>query len=76
MTPRRLLIGLVALYRRWLSPLMGRHCRFYPTCSHYAEQAIYLHGVPRGAWLALKRISRCHPWSPGGVDRVPARRAA
>lgn len=76
MTARRFLIGLVALYRRWLSPLMGRHCRFYPTCSHYAEQAIDRHGVPRGAWLALKRMSRCHPWSPGGVDHVPARRAA
>ena len=54
-----------------LSPLLGSHCRFYPTCSSYAKQAIIEHGALRGSWLALRRLGRCHPWHEGGVDPVP-----
>lgn len=65
-----LLIGLVRLYR--LVPLraVGR-CRFYPTCSAYALEAVARHGAVRGTWLAARRLGRCHPWNPGGVDHVP-----
>jgi putative membrane protein insertion efficiency factor len=68
---RPLLIGLITLYRWFVSPLLGPNCRFYPTCSSYALQAIEQHGALRGSWLALRRIGRCHPWNPGGVDPVP-----
>lgn len=66
-----LLIALIRLYRRVLSPLIGGQCRFTPTCSNYAEQAIELYGPWRGSWMALKRILRCHPLCAGGVDPVP-----
>ena len=65
---KHLLLGLITLYRWTLSPLLGSRCRFYPTCSAYAAEAIEVHGAPRGAWLALKRISKCHPFHPGGYD--------
>ncbi|MBL8260073.1 MAG: membrane protein insertion efficiency factor YidD [Candidatus Competibacteraceae bacterium] len=68
---RALLIGLIRGYQVLLSPLLGQHCRFYPTCSQYAREAIEVHGVPRGLGLALRRVLRCHPWHPGGVDPVP-----
>ena len=68
---KRLLLALIAGYRLLLSPLLGPNCRFYPTCSAYAAEAIDTHGVLRGTWLAVKRISKCHPWHPGGVDPVP-----
>lgn len=68
---RRLLILGIKSYRYLLSPLLGNRCRFYPSCSCYAEQAIAGHGVLRGSWLALRRLARCHPWHPGGVDLVP-----
>ena len=68
---KRLLLGLIAGYRYFLSPLLGPSCRFYPTCSSYAAEAIETHGSLRGAWLSLKRIAKCHPWHPGGVDPVP-----
>ena len=68
---KRILIGLIAAYRVLLSPLLGPSCRFYPTCSAYAAEAIEKHGALRGTWLALKRISKCHPWHAGGVDPVP-----
>ena len=68
----RVLLGLIAVYRRVISPLLGPHCRFAPTCSEYAAEAIRTHGALRGGWLAVKRVGRCHPWSSGGVDRVPA----
>ena len=58
-------------YRRFVSPLLGQHCRFYPSCSEYAYQAIAKHGVARGGLLAVKRLLRCHPFHPGGVDHVP-----
>ena len=67
----RLLIALVTAYRYMLSPMLGRHCRFYPSCSAYAVEALERHGALRGAWLAVKRLARCHPWHPGGYDPVP-----
>ena len=70
---KRLLLGLINAYRYLLSPLLGPSCRFYPTCSAYAAEAIDTHGAVRGSWLACKRILKCHPWHPGGVDPVPPR---
>lgn len=67
-----LLLGLIRLYQLTLSPWLGRQCRYEPTCSHYATEAIERHGVRRGAWLALKRLGRCHPWGRSGYDPVPA----
>ncbi|GIW45283.1 MAG: hypothetical protein KatS3mg077_2565 [Candidatus Binatia bacterium] len=64
-------IGIVRLYQLFLSPLLGPCCRFSPSCSEYACQAIAKYGTWRGGTLALKRIGRCHPWSPGGWDPVP-----
>jgi uncharacterized protein len=71
---RLLLVGLIRLYQLLISPLFPQSCRFYPTCSRYAMVAIRDHGALRGTWLAFGRIARCHPWHPGGVDFVPARR--
>jgi putative membrane protein insertion efficiency factor len=68
---KRVLLVLISAYRVLLSPLFGASCRFYPTCSTYAIEAIETHGAARGTWLAVKRILKCHPWHPGGVDPVP-----
>lgn len=68
---RTILIALIRGYRYLLSPLLGPSCRFAPTCSCYAQDAIARHGALRGGWLALRRLSRCHPWHPGGYDPVP-----
>jgi len=68
---RRALIGLVRAYQYLVSPFLGVHCRFYPSCASYAHEAIDRHGSLRGGWLALRRILRCHPFSPGGYDPVP-----
>ena len=62
---------LIRFYQIVLSPFVGQHCRFYPSCSNYALEAIQRHGSARGSWLAVKRLCRCHPWHPGGVDPVP-----
>jgi putative membrane protein insertion efficiency factor len=62
------LIGLVILYKATLSPLLGRHCRFTPSCSSYFRQAVEKHGALRGGLKGLARIGRCHPWHPGGHD--------
>ena len=70
---RELLILPIKLYQWAISPLIGPHCRFYPSCSQYAAEAILKHGVLRGSWLAIARLARCHPWHPGGVDLVPQR---
>lgn len=71
---KRILLALIGAYRWLLSPLLGASCRFYPSCSAYATEAIETHGALRGTWLALKRIAKCHPWHPGGVDPVPPRK--
>lgn len=65
-----LILGIL-VYRYTLSPIVGQECRFYPTCSHYAETALRKYGALRGSWLAAKRICRCHPWHEGGFDPVP-----
>ncbi len=67
----RLLGALVAAYRYLLSPMLGRHCRFFPSCSEYAQEALARHGALRGSWLAARRVARCHPWHPGCYDPVP-----
>ena len=68
---KALLLGLIAVYRYAISPMLGRKCRFMPSCSEYASEAIHRHGSVRGSWLALRRVLRCHPWNPGGYDPVP-----
>lgn len=68
---RRVLVAIIRAYQYLLSPWWGNHCRFTPTCSHYAVEALERHGVLAGLWLAIKRILRCHPWSAGGYDPVP-----
>ena len=68
---RWFLIGLVRFYRYAISPLTGPSCRFTPTCSAYALEALEVYGAARGGWLAIRRIGRCHPLHPGGYDPVP-----
>ena len=68
---KRLLLLLVQFYRSWISPLLPPSCRYYPTCSAYAMEAIERYGARRGGWMALKRILRCHPLHAGGYDPVP-----
>ena len=68
---KKFALALIRLYQVTLSPLLGRHCRFHPTCSNYAYQAIEKHGIFKGIPLALKRLLKCHPFHPGGVDVVP-----
>lgn len=69
--PRFLLMGLLMAYRKTISPLYGPVCRFFPSCSAYALEAVTVHGAVRGTWLAARRLVRCHPWNDGGVDHVP-----
>lgn len=68
---KRILTAAIRFYRAALSPFLAPRCRFLPTCSDYAVQAIERHGAWRGGWLALRRIARCHPFHPGGIDEVP-----
>lgn len=68
---KRLAIGLIRLYQICLRPFVGEVCRFYPTCSDYTLEAISTHGFFKGLWIGVKRISKCHPWHPGGHDPVP-----
>ena len=64
-------MALLRAYRFAISPLYGQVCRYYPTCSAYALEAVEAHGAVRGSWLAVRRVLRCHPWAAGGVDHVP-----
>ena len=73
---RLLLTGLISVYRVTLSGWLGGRCRFYPTCSHYAEEAILVHGAVKGTGLAAWRVLRCNPFGAGGIDRVPRRNSA
>jgi uncharacterized protein len=66
--PAALLVAGVRLYQIFLSPFLGRHCRFQPSCSQYFILAVRKHGAMRGAWRGIRRIGRCHPWHPGGYD--------
>ncbi len=68
---RFLLISLVRIYQYAISPLFGRRCRYFPTCSEYTVDAVEKFGAAKGGWLGVKRICRCHPWHPGGYDPVP-----
>ena len=73
---RKVVTALLRGYRYLISPLLGPSCRFYPTCSSYAIEAIERHGITRGIWLTLRRLIRCNPWHPGGVDMVPGENAS
>ena len=68
---KAVVLALLRFYKRWISPWLGARCRFKPTCSVYAMDAVQRFGAWRGSWLAAKRIGRCHPWHPGGYDPVP-----
>ena len=68
---KRLLLAALRAYQYLLRPMLGANCRFYPSCSDYAREAIERHGAAEGTWLAVRRVARCHPWHPGGYDPVP-----
>ncbi len=70
--PALAVVGLLRLWQLLVSPVYGQTCRFYPSCTAYAMEAVDRHGLIRGGWLAVRRLARCHPWNPGGVDLVPA----
>jgi putative membrane protein insertion efficiency factor len=71
--PARVLVALIRAYRFLLSPWIGQHCRFHPTCSLYGHEALIHHGALRGSALTIRRLARCHPWAEGGYDPVPPR---
>lgn len=68
---KTLLLLALRAYQYAIRPLLGAHCRFYPSCSEYAHEALERHGAARGSWLAARRLVRCHPYHPGGYDPVP-----
>ncbi|MDH5377025.1 MAG: membrane protein insertion efficiency factor YidD [Gammaproteobacteria bacterium] len=70
---RKVIGWLIRGYQLFLSPYLGNNCRFYPSCSHYAHEAIQVHGLLRGGWMSFRRLSRCHPWHEGGLDPVPGK---
>ena len=72
----RALMALISSYRRWVSPALGPHCRYHPTCSEYAAGAIAGFGAIRGGVMSVRRVARCHPFAPGGIDPVPDRKSA
>lgn len=73
---KRAMLVLLRGYQYTLRPMLGSHCRFYPSCSDYAMEAVERHGAMRGAWLAVRRVGRCHPYHPGGFDPVPEEKQA
>jgi uncharacterized protein len=70
-TARDVALGAIKLYQRFISPILPPSCRFVPTCSEYAYQAIAKYGLARGVWLGVNRLLRCHPFHPGGYDPIP-----
>ena len=68
---RSIILTLLRLYKRFISPMLGSSCRFYPTCSQYTYESIEKYGVLKGSWMGIKRIGRCNPLHPGGFDPVP-----
>ena len=70
------LVGLLKVYRAVISPLYGNVCKYYPSCSAYALEAVTVHGAVKGSWLATRRLASCHPWAAGGYDPVPGTPAA
>jgi hypothetical protein len=75
-TARDCVVEALRLYKRYVSPALPPSCRFWPTCSEYAMEAVSVHGIRGGGWLALRRVARCHPFHRGGIDPVPAPPAA
>ena len=73
-TKKPIFVYFIKAYRYILSPFVGQHCRFHPSCSHYAEEAIIIHGTIKGSYLMVRRLLRCHPWNEGGYDPVPEKR--
>lgn len=71
---KKILLFIIATYRYLISPWLGQHCRFHPSCSVYAQEAITQYGALQGSWLSIKRLARCHPFHPGGYDPVPAKK--
>ena len=69
--PRQLVVGAIRGYQLGIAPVLGPACRYEPSCSHYASEAVVRHGALRGSWLALRRVLRCHPWAGSGYDPVP-----
>jgi len=65
---RKTILKIIQFYQKFISPLLGQNCRFYPTCSEYTYRAIKKYGLSAGGWRGVKRILKCHPWNPGGVD--------
>lgn len=72
---KMLLIFIIRFYQMAISPVLGRNCRHYPTCSNYTIEAIQTHGPLKGSWLGIKRIARCHPWGTSGFDPVPPKKS-
>lgn len=72
-TPATPVVWLIRAYQKLFSPLLGRNCRYSPTCSAFAAEALQVHGLIRGSWMGIRRIGRCHPLHPGGYDPVPTR---
>ncbi|MGE6628765.1 membrane protein insertion efficiency factor YidD [Bacillus sp. NPDC077027] len=71
---KRIFISIIRFYQKFISPITPPSCRFYPTCSNYGLEAIKTHGALKGGWLTIKRIGKCHPFHPGGVDLVPPKK--
>ena len=69
-----IVLGIISIYQYTFSSIMGKSCRFYPTCSVYASEAIKIHGLMRGGWMGIKRVLRCHPFNAGGYDPVPEKK--